>query len=66
MRAPTDGGSNRAGGAIEPAKMRRESAADEAFLYPVFAFVEKAISGEIALPLEIGGGDDGGGASDEE
>jgi len=27
---------------------------------------QKALSGEIALPLEIGGGDDGGGASEEE
>ena len=27
---------------------------------------QKALSGEIAMPLEIGGGDDGGGASDEE
>jgi recombination protein RecA len=26
----------------------------------------KALSGEIALPLEIGGGDDAGGGSDEE
>ena len=27
---------------------------------------QKALSGEIALPLDIGGGDDGGGASEEE
>jgi recombination protein RecA len=27
---------------------------------------QKAMSGEIAMPIEIGGGDDGGGSSDEE
>jgi recombination protein RecA len=27
---------------------------------------QKALSGEIALPLEIGGGDDGGGVAEEE
>ena len=27
---------------------------------------QKALSGEIALPLEIGGGDDSGGSSDDE